>query len=121
MRTRGMQGLTANRISTEFVSIIYLEYDEYGDGSAVVTDDIIQVPASVGILQAKDIERLEKGGIIIRNGITIVIPDAREEQPDTVIYYDKSYRVVEWIAKREDNHNFTVVATCDEIPITGAV
>ncbi|MBN2401994.1 MAG: hypothetical protein JXN64_06320 [Spirochaetes bacterium] len=113
-----MQGLVANRIASEFVSLIYSEYDEYSDGSAVVTNETVNCRASVGALQAKDIERLEKGGIIIRNGITIVIPETADTQPDIVIYDNQSYRVVEWALKKEGDNN-TIIATCDQIPIAG--
>jgi hypothetical protein len=125
MRTRGLQALTAKRIATEIVGLVYPQSTEAGDGSATVTNTTKYAPASVGRLQPKDIQRLEKGGITVRNGITVVLPDTWKTEPDTVTYNGKSYRVIEWDVETEDNDfdNFTntIVATCDEIPITGAI
>ena len=119
METRGMQGLTANRASSETVTLNYPTFTEADDGSAVVTPTTLTCAASVGALQEKDIERLEKAGIIVKNGVTIVIPCAPSGQPDTITHHNKNYRVVNWSEKNE-NGNLTVVATCDEITIPGA-
>jgi hypothetical protein len=118
MKTRGMQGLTANRIASETVTLNYSTYEDSGDGSAVVTPVETECAASVGALQAWDIERLEKAGIIIRSGVTIVIPEAPDTQPDTITHGSRNYRVVNWSGKHE-NETYTVVATCEEITIAG--
>lgn len=124
MRTRGLQALIANRIATETVGLVYPQSTESGDGSAVVTNTIKYAPASVGRLQPKDIQRIEKGGKKVRNGITVVLPDTENSEPDTITYNNVSYRIIEWDVETEDNDfdNFTntIVATCDEIPIAGA-
>ena len=120
MKTRGMQGMAANRISSETVTLNYPTFTDSGDGSAVVTPVYLISPASVGALQAKDIERLEKSGIIIKNGVTIVIPSAPDGQPDSITHEGKTYRVVDWSTVKE-NENNTVIATCDEEPIQGAI
>lgn len=119
MNTRGLQGLTAGRISSETVTLIYPKYTDSADGSAEIKNNEINSPASVGILQARDIERLEKAGIIVRAGVTIVVPRAQENPPDKIIHGKKSYRVVEWAITHEGN-NKSVIATCDEITIQGA-
>jgi hypothetical protein len=119
MQTRGMQGLTANRISSETVTLNYPTFDDSaGDGSAVVTPHLLPYAASVGALQPNDIERLEKAGIIITGGVTIVIPKAPPGQPDSITHQGKVYRVVDWSPVKENGNN-TVVATCDEMPIAG--
>jgi hypothetical protein len=120
MKTRGMQGLTANRISSETVTLNYPTYVDSGDGSAVVTPVYIISPASVGALQPNDIQRLEKAGIIVTGGVAIVIPSAPSGQPDSIAYGGKVYRVVDWSMITENGNN-TVVATCDEGPIAGVV
>jgi hypothetical protein len=114
-----MQGLIAGRISSEVVELNYPTFADSGDGSAIVTPNIIIKMASVGVLQARDIERLEKAGIIVRAGVTIVIPSAPEGQPDTITWHNKKYRVVAWVTVKE-NDNLTVVATCDEKTIEAA-
>jgi hypothetical protein len=119
MNTRGMQALALNRASSEFVTLIYTAYTDADDGSAIITNTSVQSPASVGILQAKDIERLEKAGIKVRNGVTIAIPRAQETPPDTIVNGDKTYRVVDW-ATANENGNISVIATCDEMTIFGA-
>jgi hypothetical protein len=123
MRTRGLQALTAKRIATEVVGLVYPQSVEAGDGSATITNTTKYAQASVGRLQPKDIERIEKGGNKVKKGIMIVLPDTWKTEPDTVTYNDKSYRVVEWNVETEDNDfdNFsnTIVATCDEIQIAG--
>jgi len=119
MKTRGMQGLTSNRAASETVTLKYVSYEDSGDGSAVVTPEEIECAASVGELQAKDIERLEKAGITVKSGITITIPDAPDgEQPDTITHDSKDYRVLNWSVRKE-NDCYTVVTTCDEITISG--
>lgn len=123
MRTRGVQALTANRIATETVGLVYPQSTEAGDGSATVTNTTKYAPASVGRLQPKDIQRLEKAGITVRNGITVVLPDTEATEPDKITYNEKSYRILEWAVATEDNDfdNFsnTIIATCDEISIAG--
>lgn len=114
-----MQGFVLSRASSEFVSLLYYNSTENEDGSATLSPVEIESKASVGILQPKDIERLEKAGIIVRAGITIAIPSAQTvDQPDTVIYDNKNFRVVNWSAKNENN-NISVVATCEEMTIQG--
>jgi hypothetical protein len=120
MNTRNMQGYTAIRISSESVFLNYPTFVDSDDGSAVVTPTALPYMASVGDLQKDDIERLEKAGIIIKSGVTIVIPSAPVGQPDTITHGTKNYRVVDW-ATKEENSNLTVVATCEEISIPGAV
>jgi hypothetical protein len=119
MNTRGMQGLTISRASSESITLRYTNSTEQIDGTATVVNTDIPCKASVGILQERDIERLEKAGIIVQNGVTIAIPTAREQQPDTIIHGTKKYRVINWAATQE-NGNVSVVATCDEITIPGA-
>ena len=131
MNLRGMSGLTASRITSESIFLEYDEYDEYGDGSQTVITVTLEKRGSVGILQPKEIERLEKAGIIVRNGATIVIKEAPRVQPERVIYGYKTYRVVSWAFDFEyeqdefigfDEYNTqygTVVALCDEITIAG--
>jgi len=120
MKTRGMQALTANRAASETVTLSYVTYLDSGDGSAVATPVLKEYSASVGALQRKDIERLEVAGIIIKSGVTIVIPEAPDEQPDTITHESTNYRVVDW-SDRIENDNHTVVATCEEITISGVV
>ena len=133
MNTRGLTGMASDRIASELVTLRYAhETDTYGDGSVVINYTDLLCSASVGILQPKDIERLEKAGIIIRNGVTIVITQAPENRPDTVIYEEKQYRIVQWSFDKEyaspsfDPYDLyatwygTVIATCDEVPIQGA-
>ena len=122
--------MTTSRISSECVVLEYRHYDEYGDGSAVITTETLEKKASVGILQPHEIQRLEKAGIIIRNGATIVIKDAPEFAPDKIIHGHKTYRIVQWAFDKEFEQSDgwdeytqqlgTVVALCDEISILGA-
>ena len=122
--------MTASRIADDTVSLIYMHDTDNGDGSATVVYETIQRNASVGILQPRDIERLEKGGIIIRNGVTIVISEAPAKKPDTISHGHTSYRVVQWSVVNEydvydEYDEYTerrgvIVATCDEIPLPAA-
>lgn len=120
MQTRTMQGLTANRASSETVTLNYPTFVDSGDGSAVVTPVTLTCAASVGVLQAKDIERLERAGIMVKVGVTVVIPCAPAGTPDTITHGIKKYRVINWVEENE-NGNLTVVATCEEITIPGAI
>jgi hypothetical protein len=118
METRGMQGFVLSRASSEDVTLIYYSAIENEDGSSTLYPEEVPTKGSIAELQPKDIERLEKAGIIVRKGITIGIPEAREAAPDTVIYNGKNYRVANWAAKKESD-NISVVATCDETTIAG--
>lgn len=120
MNIRNLQGGVATRISSEIITLEY--YDEYddGDGSATPVETKVVSGASVGALQAHDIQRLELAGIIIKNGVTIVIPLSVADIPDTIIhnvdeYTNIKYRVVNWSRA----HGITVM-TCDLIPIGAA-
>jgi hypothetical protein len=124
MNLRALHGLVASRISGDDIALEYAVETDSGDGSAVVIPYIVPLKASVGALQPKDIERLEKAGIIVKNGVTIVIPECPEEQPDRISHDSKIYRVVNWTFNfsytlgSEDYG--TVIATCDEMTIQEA-
>ena len=117
MNTRGLQAGVVSRITTETVTLVYNDEYDNGDGSARVTDDLVTSPASVVALQPKDIQRLEIAGIIIKNGVTIVLPGENYARPDRILRDEyTSYRVVMWSIA-----NGIIVATCDLIPIDGTV
>lgn len=121
MNTRNMQGFISSRIASESISLYYSTCVDSGDGSAVVTDEIIPLKASVTDLNRNDIERLLKSGIIIKKGVTIVIKSAPyASEPDTITCNNKNYRVVDWAVAVEDSDNITVIATCEEISIPAA-
>lgn len=95
------------------------EYDN-GDGSATPVYSEIISGASVGALQARDIQRLELAGITIKAGVTIVLPFSDRERPDRVThnvdeYTSIPYRVCDW----SKAHGITVV-TCEQITIGAA-
>jgi hypothetical protein len=124
MNTRGLHGLTASRIADKEITLEYSTYTDSDDGSAIVETTSIQLKASVASLQPKDIERLEIAGIICKNGVTIVIPECVNEQPEKIIYNDKNYRVVNWSFDFDyvlgSQKYGTVIATCDLITIPNA-
>ena len=120
MNTRGLQSGVASRISTETVTLEYLDEYDNGDGSATPNPYPVVSTASVGALQARDIQRLELSGIIIRSGVTIVLPFSDRSRPNKIIhnvdeYTNVNYRVVDW----SKAHGITVV-TCEEITIGSA-
>jgi hypothetical protein len=124
VNTRALHGLTANRISGDDIALEYAVETDSGDGSAVVTPHIVLLKGSVGALQPKDIERLEKAGVIIKNGVTIVISECPEEQPDRITFDSTIYRVVNWsfdFSYTLGSEDYgTVIATCDEMTVQGA-
>ena len=73
----------------------------------------------------KAIVVLERAGIIVRNGVTIVMQDCPEEQPDRITCGDKTYRVANWTFDFEyylgSASYGVVVATCDDMTIQNAV
>ena len=120
MKTRGVQAGVAQRISSETVTLEY--YDEYdnGDGSGTPIYSEVVSGASVGALQARDIQRLERAGIIVKSGVTIVLPFSDQTRPDRIVHNvdettDVSYRVVDW-----SRANGITVVTCDLMPIGNA-
>lgn len=120
MNTRSMQAFAASRIKTDTVYLNYPVFVDSGDGSSVVTPSSTPCQASVNDLNSNDIQRLEKAGIIIKQGVTIVLHSAPySHEPENVIYNDKNYRPVNWAVTTE-NGNITVVTTCEEISIPAA-
>lgn len=121
MRTRNMQAFVTRRIASETIYLNYPVSVDSGDGSAVVTPTALLAKGSVTDLNTNDIERLEKAGIIIKKGVTIVIESAPYSgEPDTITWDGKYYRVVNW-ATAEENDNITVIATCEEISIPAGI
>lgn len=120
MNTRSMQAFASSRIKSETVYLDYPVFVDSLDGSAVVTATLTACQASVNDLNSNDIQRLEKAGIIIKQGVTIVIHSAPSaDEPEGITYGDKSYRPVNW-AVTVENENITVVTTCEEISIPAA-
>lgn len=121
MNTRSMQAFAASRIKSETVYLNYPTFIDSGDGSAVVTATSTACKASVNDLNSNDIQRLEKAGIIIKQGVTVVIHSAPYSiEPHDIIYNGKYYKPVNW-AVAEENDNITVIATCEEISIPAAI
>lgn len=120
MNTRSMQAFASSRIKSETVYLDYPVFVDSLDGSAVVTATLTACKASVNDLNSNDIQRLEKAGIIIKQGVTIVIHSAPYEyEPEGITYSGKNYRPVNWAVTTE-NGNITVVTTCEEISIPAA-
>lgn len=124
MNTRAMHGMVSRRLASDDIAFEYVTETDSGDGSAEVMTNIVLLKGSVLPLQAKDIARLEKAGIITKNGVTIVISECPEEQPDRIVHAGKTYRVLNWTF----DYSYTlgsgrygsVIATCDEITIGNA-
>ena len=117
MNTRGLQGGVASRICTELVTLEYNDEYDNGDGSSTVMVTPVASYASIVALQPKDIQRLEMAGIVVKNGITIVLPGENYAKPDRIITDEYSvYRVVLWSIA-----NGIIVATCDLITIDGVI
>jgi len=120
MNTRSMQAFAASRIKTDTVYLNYPVFVDSGDGSSVVTPSSTPCQASVNDLNSNDIQRLEKAGIIIKQGVTIVIHSAPYDyEPEGITYSGKNYRPVNWAVTTE-NGNITVVTTCEEVSIPAA-
>lgn len=124
MNTRALHGMVARRLASDDIALEYVTETDSGDGSAELVTNIVLLKGSVLPLQAKDIARLEKAGIITKNGVTIVISECPEEQPDRIVHNDKLYRVLNWTF----DYSYTlgsgrygsVITTCDEITIGNA-
>ena len=120
MNTRSMQAFASSRIKSETVYLDYPVFVDSLDGSAVVTASSTPCQASVNDLNSNDIQRLEKAGIIIKQGVTIVLHSAPySHEPENIVYSGKNYRPVNWAVTTE-NGNITVVTTCEEVSIPAA-
>lgn len=113
-----MHALMSNRIASEVVTLVYSAFTDSEDGSAVINNTYIISSASVAALQPNDIQRLEKAGIIVTGGVTMVFPEVTTAQPEYIIHGTKTYRVINWATMTEED-NTGVIATCDEMPIAG--
>lgn len=114
MLTRNLQGMVANRVCAEDITLVYAnEVDEY-DGSATVTFSRVVTKASVTALQPKDIQRLQFAGQEIKDGVTIVLPFGTR-RPDTVEHCGDAYRIVAWATQ-----DGCAVCTGDKITVAAA-
>jgi len=125
MNLRGLQSMVARRLADTTCDVIYNTLTPDDDGSSAVTEIPLTLKASIKPLQPIDIERLQKGGIEIQEGVSIVISEARAERPDRIEADGKKWRILSWsfIPAYENESGMpigTVVAQCDEIRVTAA-
>jgi hypothetical protein len=130
MNTRGLTGMVSQRIADTSVNMIYNNLTPDDDGSSTNNPIIEELFGSVQALQPKDIQRLQEGGIEVKNGVSLLVSKAQDRRPDKIVVNDKTWRVITWSFVREyleDNggsgmtERGTVVAVCDEILIGNAV
>ena len=117
--------MAARRYADTICNVIYNYLTPDDDGSAAVTETVLTLKASIKPLQPIDIERLQKGGIEVQEGVSILISEALEERPERVEADGKKWRVLSWsfIPAYENESGMpigTVVAQCDEIRVTAA-
>ena len=129
MNTRGLTGLASSRIADAPVSMIYNVLTLQDDGSSKNDPVIDELYGSVKALQPIEIQRLQEGGIEVKNAVSILVAGARKDRPDKIIAYDKTWRVVNWsfsfeyiISNGGSGHiaRGTVVAICDEMLVGAA-
>lgn len=126
MNLRGLPSLAARRIADSTCDVIYNTLTPDDDGSSAVTEIPLTLKASIKPLQPIDIERLQKGGIEIQEGVSIVISEARAARPDRIEADGKKWRPRSWSfvsAYEDDSGNLigTAAAVCDEIRVAAAV
>ena len=128
MRTRGLTGLGSHRIADTVVGVVYNHLTLDDDGSSAIVEETEYLYASIQALQPKEIQRLQEGGIVLKNGVSMLIADARNDRPDKILYYSKKWRIINWSFSFEfvqenggsgETYRGTVVATCDEIIVPG--
>lgn len=121
--------MATNRIADEIASLVFLVKTFQNDGSHKVVEKPFTTMASVVPVPAKEIQRLQEGGVELRNGISIALAAVPGVRPDRIDFQGRQWRVVTWSFIREfdeyDEYNEyteprgSVVAICDEI-LTGA-
>jgi hypothetical protein len=130
MNTRGLNGLVSSRVADTDVGVVYDILVEQDDGSSLNYPYTEELRGSVAALQPKDVQRLQVGGITIRNGVSLLVRKAREERPDKITVNNKTWRVVTWTYTYEYTEycggsgtidRGTVVAVCDEIMVGSVV
>lgn len=129
MNTRGLQSMTAARIADVECEVKFNHSTLQDDGSSLNAVETIDTMASVVPLQPKEIQRLQEGGINVRNGVSIVISNVPNQRPDQIIASGKSWRILNWtfVYAYDDIDEYdeyvtefgTIVATCDEMTIEG--
>lgn len=122
MNDRGHMSLAAHRIADITCEVTYNTLVPQPDGSSTVTPVPSTLRASINALQPVDIQRLREGGIEVQNGVSIIISEALEDRPETIVADGKSWRILSWsfIPAHENESGMpvgTVVAMCDEIRI----
>lgn len=125
MMLRGLQSMAARRIADTTCDVIYNILTPDDDGSSIVTETVLTLKASIKPLQPIDIERLQKGGIEIQEGVSILISEAWAERPDRIEADGKKWRPRSWsfiMAYENESGNpvGTVVAACEEIRVEPA-
>lgn len=121
--------MATNRIADEVASLVFLVKTFQNDGSHKIVESSFTTMASVVPVPAKGIQRLQEGGIELRNGISIALAAVPSSRPARIDVQGKKWRVVTWSFIREfdeydEYDEYTeprgsVVAICDEI-LTGA-
>ena len=125
MMLRGLPSMAARRVADTTCNVIYNTLTPEDDGSSTVTPVTMTLKASIKPLQPKDIERLQAGGIEVREGVSILISEALEERPETIEADGKKWRVLSWsfipaYENESGNPVGTVVAMCAEITVLPA-
>lgn len=121
--------MTAARIADISCQVFYNHSTPQDDGSSLNAIETIDTMASVVPLRPQEILRLLEGGIIVRNGVSIVLTNVPNRRPDKIIADSKSWRILDWtfVYAYDDIDEYdeymeefgTIVATCDEITIEG--
>ena len=124
MNTRGLTGMTTNRIAEEDCTLVYLTKALQDDGSHKVVPVPFETKGSVVPLPPKEIQRLQEGGVVIRNGVSIALTVAPSDRPDHITVGTQKWRILSWAFVKEfDTVDMyprgSVVAMCDEI-LTGS-
>lgn len=112
MDTRGLQSFATARISGDPVVLFYAIGVENDDGSEDISYEKLPALASVVPLTTADYKRLETGGIVVKDGVTIVLPFGTKK-PDKITHNTFTYRIVAWA-----NANGATICTGDKITVT---
>jgi len=119
--------MVSSRVADVSVDIVYNVLTDDDDGSSVNNPITETLFGSIQALQPKDIQRLQEGGVEIRDGVSLLVSKAQERCPDKIIANNKQWRVVKWSFVYEYEELLgtgnisrgTGVALCDEI-LTGS-
>lgn len=95
-QTRALQAFAISRTSNQSVQLVFIDPTERGNGSYDENPRTEQWMATIADIDAAHIERLQEGGVDVREGVICAVPAVLESIPDRGFYNGFAYKVIDF-------------------------